>query len=91
MQVEPMRPVLKAPGYVLLRLICDKPLSNFGFKCNMRRSIEVSAEAAEAAADTAREAGAYTRTLFSSTSAVSDTKCTLRTPFDPLKHLPNTP
>ena len=29
--------------------------------------------------EAAREAGAYTRTLFGSTSAVSDTECTLNT------------
>ena len=36
-QVEPMKPVLKAPGSTLLRLRCDGPLSNFAFKFNSRR------------------------------------------------------
>ena len=32
-----MKPVLKAPGYVLLKLRYDGPLSNFGFNVNLRR------------------------------------------------------
>jgi len=30
-QVEPMKPVLKAPGTMLLKLRCDEPLSHFPF------------------------------------------------------------
>ena len=37
MQVEPMKPVLKAPGTMLLKLIYDEPLSNFAFNFNLRR------------------------------------------------------
>ena len=36
MQVDPIDPVLKAPGYMLLKLICDEPLSSFAFKFNLR-------------------------------------------------------
>jgi len=31
-----MKPVLKAPGPMLLKLICDEPLSNFAFNFNLR-------------------------------------------------------
>jgi len=36
-QVKPMKPVLKAPGSMLLKLRCDGPLSNFAFNFNLRR------------------------------------------------------
>jgi len=39
-QVDPIKPTLKAPGIKLLKLKCDKPLSKFGFKFNSRRYIE---------------------------------------------------
>jgi len=39
-QVESMKPVLKAPGTLLLRLGCDEPLSNFAFNINLRRYTE---------------------------------------------------
>jgi len=32
-----MKPVLKAPGSMLLKLRCDETLSNFGFNLNLRR------------------------------------------------------
>ena len=32
-----MKPVLKAPGSMLLKLRYDGPLSNFAFNCNLRR------------------------------------------------------
>jgi hypothetical protein len=35
--VEPIKPVLKAPGSPLLRLRYDGPLSNFAFSFNLRR------------------------------------------------------
>ena len=38
MQVEPIKPVLTAPDYILLR--CDGPLSNFAFNFNVRRYTE---------------------------------------------------
>ena len=37
MQVDPINPKLKPPGTMLLKLICDEPLSNVGFKFNLRR------------------------------------------------------
>jgi len=36
-QVDPIKPVLKAPGSVLLKLRCDKLLSTFAFKLKLRR------------------------------------------------------
>jgi len=35
--VEPIKPVLKAPGSMLIRLRYDGPLSNFAFRFNRRR------------------------------------------------------
>jgi len=37
MQVEPMKPVLKAPGTKRLKLNHDEPLLNFAFNFNLRR------------------------------------------------------
>ena len=37
MQLDPIKPTLKAPGFKLLKLNYDKPLSNFAFKFNLRR------------------------------------------------------
>ena len=37
MQVDPIKPTLKAPGINRLKLNHDDPLSNFGFKFNLRR------------------------------------------------------
>ena len=37
MQVDPIKPTLKAPGIELFKLQCDKPLSKFGFNFNLRR------------------------------------------------------
>ena len=36
MQVDPIKPTLKAPGTKRLNLKNDEPLSNFGFKFNLR-------------------------------------------------------
>ena len=44
MQVDPIKPTLKAPGIKLLKLKCDKPLSNFAFNFNLRRYTQVSAD-----------------------------------------------
>ena len=49
MQVHPIKPTLKAPGSVRLKLKCDEPLSNFAFNCNLRR-YSTGAAAAHAAA-----------------------------------------
>ena len=37
MQVDPIKPTLKAPGAKRLKLICADPLSNFPCKFNLRR------------------------------------------------------
>ena len=37
MQVDPIKPALKAPGINLLKLKYDKPPSNFALKFNLRR------------------------------------------------------
>ena len=42
MQVDPIKPTLKAPGTKRLKLECDKPLSNFAFKFNLRRYTKIS-------------------------------------------------
>jgi len=36
-QVDPIKPTLKAPGIKLLKLKYGKRLTNFGFKFNLRR------------------------------------------------------
>jgi hypothetical protein len=36
-QVDPIKPTLKAPGAKRLKLNCDEPLSNFAFNFNLRR------------------------------------------------------
>ena len=36
-QVDPIKPKLKAPGTKRLKVQCDEPLSNFAFKSNSRR------------------------------------------------------
>ena len=40
MQVDPDKPVLKAPGSKRLKLYYDESLSSFNFKFNLRRCIE---------------------------------------------------
>ena len=40
MQVDPIKPTLKAPGTERLKLKCDEPLSNFAFKFNLRRYLQ---------------------------------------------------
>jgi hypothetical protein len=40
-QVDPMKPMLKLPGPMLLKLKCDKLLSTFAFKFNLHRSTSV--------------------------------------------------
>ena len=48
-QVDPIKPTLKAPGAEPLKPECDKPLSNFAFNFNLRRHITGCATAASAA------------------------------------------
>jgi aspartyl-tRNA synthetase len=38
-QVDPIKPMLKAPGSERLKLKCDDMLSNFAFNFNLRRFI----------------------------------------------------
>jgi len=75
--VDPIRPRLKAPGSPHLKLKCGDLLSNFAFKFNLRRyskEVAVAERARKAEAGRAMhadmadlKAGAYTRSLFSST------------------------
>jgi hypothetical protein len=58
-QVDPMEFVLKAPGTKRLKLECDKLLSSFAFKFNLRRYSKGTATAEEGRC-------VYTRALHSS-------------------------
>ena len=42
MQVDPIKPTLKAPGTKRLKLTYHKLLSSFAFKFNLRRYLEVA-------------------------------------------------
>jgi hypothetical protein len=66
-QVDPIKPTLKAPGTKRLKLICHDSLSNFGFKFNLRRFDEGADYDALGPCDDARvfAAGAGTRPLLS--------------------------
>ena len=77
-QVDPTKTKLKAPGTHLLTLKCGAPLSTFAFKVNLRRYITERGEYFSdldlysrktdiSCGASALEAGAYTRSLFSST------------------------
>ena len=83
-QVEPMKPTLKAPGSTCLKLKYDEPPSEFAFKFNLRRYTMASTvdgldEAYDglnttecctvtvSVADNDSPAGAYTRSILSST------------------------
>jgi hypothetical protein len=82
-QVDPMKPTLKAPGTKRLKLKHDQPLRNFAFKFKLRRydmgcdeavsppttnvSNSVPFGACSTPPSDAWAAGAYTRSLFSST------------------------
>jgi len=50
-QVDPMKPTLKAPGTKCLKHISDVPLSNFAFKFNLRRYKEEAEQEAAKAGD----------------------------------------
>ena len=78
MQVDHIKPSLKAPGIKLLKLKYDKLLSNFAFKFNLRRYTldddgasdpycEVALVDPKGMSPEQSQAGAYTRPLFSST------------------------
>jgi hypothetical protein len=84
-----MKPKLKPPGNNRLTVKCDMLLSNFAFKFNLRRYIKArriggvylpNTRWFEGEEGGGLTAGAYTRPLLSSISAVSDTKCTINTP-----------
>jgi hypothetical protein len=77
-QVDPIKPMLKAPGTKRLKLKHDKTLSSFAFNFNLRRYSKGLVVAS--ASGRVTWAGAYTRPLLISTWAVSDTKYTLNTP-----------
>ena len=47
MQVDPIKPTLKAPGTERLKLEYDIPLSSFAFKFNLRRYNENKTKAAQ--------------------------------------------
>jgi len=73
-QVDPMKPMLIAPGTKRLKLKHDVPPSNFAIKLNLRRySVGQHDDArggwrgVEVDADSGLVAGAYTRPLLSST------------------------
>jgi len=66
-QVDPIKPTLKAPGTERLKLKYEELLSKFGFKFNLRRYTE-DVKARECYVGNLSWAGAHTRPpLFSST------------------------
>jgi len=68
-QVDPIKPALKAPGIKRLKLKYDGPLSNFAFNFNLCRYIQgIGVDDIFVFFDTFRQAtaGAYTRSLLSS-------------------------
>ena len=79
MQVDPIKPTLKAPGTNRLKLEYDEQLSDFAFKFNLRCYKLVVLERAQAqrfvqgldtflkSQQSRLKAGAYTRSLLSST------------------------
>jgi hypothetical protein len=65
-----MKPKLKPPGTQCLKLKCDISLSTFAFNFSLRRYSVVGITFANFGTPTGRcvtQAGAYTRSLFSST------------------------
>jgi len=70
------------PGFMASKLKHFKLLSSFAFKLNLRRYIQAQQHMLMQAQQQQSMllAGAYTRPLLSSSSAVSDTKYTLNTP-----------
>ena len=65
-QVDPMKPTLKAPGTKPLKLEHDEPLSSFAFKINLCHYTTGAASPPRTSRQ-ARTPGAYSRSLFSST------------------------
>jgi hypothetical protein len=74
-QVDPIKPMLTPPGTQRLKLKYDDVLSNFRFKIDLRRynsgmppkAMGEFVKAVAAMRGRTYEAGAYTRTLFSTT------------------------
>ena len=68
-QVDPIKPTLKAPGPQPLKLKRDALLSSLAFEFNLRRSTEASTKRAVwwGVSGDASLTGAYTRPLLSST------------------------
>jgi len=73
-QVEPIKPMLKAPRTKRLKLSNVEPPPNFSFEINVRRYTEAAKNkftelhhSFEAARSAETQAGAYTRPLLSST------------------------
>jgi hypothetical protein len=65
-QVDPMKPNLKPPGTKRMKLYCDILLSTSAFTFSLRRCAEAPTLFLEFIGNT-REAGAYKRSLLSST------------------------
>jgi hypothetical protein len=61
-QVDPIKPTLKAPGTKRLKLDHDEPLSNFAFKINLRHYKERARVAVEVCNAAQAEAGGSLRT-----------------------------
>ena len=70
MQVEPMKPVLKASGSMLLKLKYHIPPSDFAFKFHLRRYSEARRASRTDFPLSVLQAGAY-RGLHSSTSQLN--------------------
>ena len=69
MQVEPMKPMLKAPGTERLKRKYDEVLSSFAFNFNLRHYVEglYEEDGHRLKRTPMKEAGAYNRPLFGST------------------------
>ena len=66
MQVDPIKPLLKAPGTKRLKVKYGKLLSNFAFKFNLRRFIMAVARFNLYVQSLMLLAGTYNHPLFSS-------------------------
>jgi hypothetical protein len=66
-QVDPIKPTLKAPGTKHLKAKCEELLSNFGYKLNLRRYTVACVRIAADVQVAATTVGADTRPTLSST------------------------
>ena len=71
MQVDPIKPTLKAPGTMRLKLNCNKLLSCFAFDYNLRRHREAEAEEASGAEGGASPGPFWSHSFVSGLSTVS--------------------